>query len=348
MPSFYLNSSSDEYDADDGNTKVNIKGNKGARVSRKLPLSETKQIMEDGTPAKKRMPITGSRMTLRSSSKKGRTLRSRSTKNNDERDILRRPILRKKNRHQTQFAAPYPPRPVKTPPKCPVGAIQLPLPFHLFGGKPNSNELLATLINFREPRSNADSPFSPGILLSEIEHADSSKKPKQRPPTPFYSNRRLSDDDLNSPDKTPEALFTSRKKLFTGKTGSLEPSVEVPNPNMQGETQSPNITQLSDELSRVNFKSVEAKYTSPETKERYTATLDDGSITRKMEILLDLSYLKSGVQHADVTRNEHGQRIMLILDNPGRARMLIAMILRNNEGIHVEELMRHFDFFSKK
>jgi hypothetical protein len=66
-----------------------------------------------------------------------------------------------------------------------------------------------------------------------------------------------------------------------------------------------------------------------------------------MEILLDLSNLKSGVHHVDFTRNEHEERIMLILDNPARAKMLMSIILRNSRDIDLVELMRQFDFFSK-
>jgi hypothetical protein len=66
---------------------------------------------------------------------------------------------------------------------------------------------------------------------------------------------------------TPDLFYTSRKKLFAGKTGRSEPSVENPikdddnaAADKRGETESPIISQLSDELSRVNFKSAEAQY----------------------------------------------------------------------------------------
>ena len=230
MPSFSLNSSSDEYDADDRNSgrrsKANREGKgKGVKIALpyptltarrgKLPQSEKKQIMKDDKSAKKPMPVAASRMTLRSSSKKKNvTLRS-SSKNekNEEGVLLRRSqsvsfdnsmsipreLSLHNNRHHAQLAALYPPRPVKTPPKCPVGAIQLSLPFHLFGDTSNSNELLATLINFREPRSYTDTPpISPSISLLSNEHSGSNKQTKQLPPTPFYSHRPLSVHDLDS------------------------------------------------------------------------------------------------------------------------------------------------------
>ena len=111
---------------------------------------------------------------------------------------------------------------------------------------------------------------------------------------------------------------------------------------------SPNLTQLSDELSCVNFKSTEAQYKAPGTNEIYESALDDGVITRKVEILLDLSYLRSGVKLSKIAiTNSHRKRIMIILDNPTRAKLLIAMILHNNKDIELMDLMREFDYFSK-
>ena len=46
--------------------------------------------------------------------------------------------------------------------------------------------------------------------------------------------------------------------------------------------------------------------------------------------------------HYDV----HRKRIVLMLDNPGKTEDIIAMCLRNNEGIDVEELIRQYDYFS--
>ena len=168
---------------------------------------------------------------------------------------------------------------------------------------------------------------------------------RRRPrPTPFTSMRPLLVVELDSPHKT-EASYTSRKQLFSGETGSLDPRVEDPNEDEdkavadeRGEAynMSPNLTQLSDELSRVNFKSTAAQYKAPGTNESYESALDDGVITRKMEILLDLSYLRAGVKLPKFAiTNAHRKRIMLILDNSTRAKLVIAMILRNNKDIEL-------------
>ncbi|KAL3811448.1 hypothetical protein ACHAXA_007603 [Cyclostephanos tholiformis] len=380
MPSYSLNTSwSDDYDADDGNSgkksRANIKGNKkGGRsattpyptvTSRrgKLPQSEKKQSMENDKSAKKRMPVTASRMKLRSSSKK----------KNEEAVILRRfervssddsTVLRKLNVHnntrspskqqttpaQVAPPAPYPPQPLKSPSKCPVSAIQLPLPFRLFGDKSNSHQLSDTFIDFREPLSYTESPpVSPGIFIGRKEHSDNNKQ-------------TMSLVDLDSPEKIPYAPYTSRKKLFAGKNCSPERSLDDPTKDedaiadKRGEIQWLNLTQLSDELSRLNVKSTEAQYKAA-TNERYKSAVDDGEIAKKMEILLDLSYLKSRFHHMspplqsphilrDIT-DGHRKRIILILDNPARAKILISIIVRNNKGIAAEELMRHFDYFSE-
>jgi hypothetical protein len=268
--------------------------------------------------------------------------------------------------------APYPPQPLKPPSTCPVGAIQQTLPLRLFDGELDSNQPLATLTHFKEPLSYAQSPpISPGIALMGEDHADlpgialldkeqsaedevfTNEQVRKFSPTPFTSMRPLLV-VVDSPHKITEASYTSRKQLFADETGSPDPRVEDPPTedkaaaDERGEPyMSPNLTQLSDELSRVNFKSTEAQYKAPGTKESYESALDDGVITRKMEILLGLSYLRSGVKLSKFAiTNRHRKRIMLILDNPTRAKLLIAMILRNNKDIELMDLMREFDYFS--
>ena len=269
--------------------------------------------------------------------------------------------------------APYPSQPLKPPSICPVGAIQHPLPLRLFAGELDSDQPLATHTNFKEPLSYAQSPpISPGIALmgsvelpgialldkeqSAKDEDIANEQVKNFSPTPFTSMRPLLVDELDSPHKITEASYTSRKQLFAGETGSLDPRVEDPNEDedkaaaderVEAYNMSPNLTQLSDELSRVNFKSTAAQYNAPGTNESYESALDDGVITRKMEILLDLSYLRAGVKLSKFAiNNADRKRIMLILDNSTRAKLLIAMILRNNKDIELVDLMREFDYFS--
>jgi hypothetical protein len=125
--------------------------------------------------------------------------------------------------------APYPPQPIIPPSNCPVGAIQHPLPLRLFDG-----ELEATLTNFKEPSSYAQSPpISPGIAnMSEDHSADSpgiallskeqcaedeviiNEQIKQLSPTPFTSMQPLSVDELDRPSEASyiSGLMYDKKK----------------------------------------------------------------------------------------------------------------------------------------
>ena len=349
--------------------------------------TQRKNEVEDNSE-QKRTSLKSSRMKLRSSSKNKReedvdSSRSRivsfahskfaphkspNVKYNRRTSAASKPLL-------DTPVAPYPPQSLKPPPTCPVGAIQQTLSLRLFDGELDSNQPKTTLTNFKEPLSYAQSPpISPGnalmgkdhsvelpgiVLLNKEQSAEdediANEQVKNFSPTPFTSMRPLLVVELDSPHKT-EASYTSRKQLFSGETGSLDPRVEDPNEDEdkavadeRGEAynMSPNLTQLSDELSRVNFKSTAAQYKAPGTNESYESALDDGVITRKMEILLDLSYLRAGVKLPKFAiTNDHRKRIMLILDNSTRAKLVIAMILRNNKDIELVDLMREFDYFS--
>jgi hypothetical protein len=344
--------------------------------------------------SEKRTSLTASRMKLRSSSKNKKeedVIPSRSRKvafvdskfvphesSNAKHKRGTPAACRQKSNTPPQLDAPvalYPPQPLRPPPKCPVAAIQHPLPLLLFDDALDSNRHVATLTNTKEPLSYAKSPpISPGFaLLSEEQSAASpgiahlskeysgedgainNEQIKKFSPTLFTSMQPLSVVEPDSPYKTTEASYIPRKPLFAGETGSPHPRVEEPNEDVdeaatdkRGEAyMSPNLTLLSDELSRVNFKSPEAQCKAPGTNESYEPALDDGVITRKMEILLDLSYLRSGVQLANsANTHAHKKRAMLILDNPTRAKLLISMILRNNTDIDLMDLMREFDYFS--
>ena len=78
----------------------------------------------------------------------------------------------------------------------------------------------------------------------------------------------------------------------------------------------------------------------------------DTILIEKTQMLLDLSFLKSGVDNVKYTGSTtssqqlHRKRVKLILDNPRRTEDLVAMCLRNDKDIDAEELMRHFDYFS--
>ena len=128
--------------------------------------------------------------------------------------------------------APYPPQQLKPPSKCPVGAIQHPLPLRLFDGELDSNQPLATLTHFKEPSSYAQStPIAPGIalmskdhsadspgiaLLSKEQYADEediiNEQIKQFSPTPFTSMMQPLSvvEELVSPCKIIEASYESR------------------------------------------------------------------------------------------------------------------------------------------
>jgi len=350
-------------------------------------LLELVKVEDDSE--QKRTSLKSSRMKLRSSSKNKREedvdpSRSRKVSFDHSKFAPHKSPNVKYNRRTPAASkplldtpvAPYPPQSLKPPPTCPVGAIQQTLPLRLFDGELDSNQPKTTLTNFKEPLSYAQSPpISPGnalmgkdhsvelpgiVLLNKEQSAEdediANEQVKNFSPTPFTSMRPLLVVELDSPHKITEASYTSRKQLFSGETGSLDPRVEDPNEDEdkavadeRGEAynMSPNLTQLSNELSRVNFKSTAAQYKAPGTSESYESALDDGVITRKMEILLDLSYLRAGVKLPKFAiTNAHRKRIMLILDNSTRAKLVIAMILRNNKDIELVDLMREFDYFS--
>ena len=60
-----------------------------------------------------------------------------------------------------------------------------------------------------------------------------------------------------------------------------------------------------------------------------------------LQNLLDDSYAK-----AFLLDNANKKRVMHILDNPERAKALVAMILRNEDEIELTELASRFDYFS--
>ena len=188
MPSFSLNtSSSDEYDAGGCDSakrsKANTKGVESSKASAKTltrtpkrdqlltPRKKTQRKNRDNSE-QKRTSLKSSRMKLRSSSKKDvDPSRYRKVSFAHSKFVPHKSPSVKYNLMDAPVA-PYPPQPSKPPSKCPVGAIQQTLPLRLFHGELDSNQPLATLTNFKEPLSYAQSPpISPGIAFMGEDHS---------------------------------------------------------------------------------------------------------------------------------------------------------------------------------